>query len=403
MRTAIIVVGVAIIEIATAATLAPRSHPDRIRATDFVNFYMGATLVRQGDGGRLYQRPAQDAVSRSVLGYASGQYYLHPPFEAAMLAPLSRLNVERAFLVWSLVNVGLLGLLPLVLMPGISLADRRPYVGWAGFCFLPALTALTLGQDSILLLFIVSSSYLLMRKEKDVAAGLVLALAAIKFQYLVILAVLLLCSRKWRVCAGIGAGCAGLGLISILITGPRGLWQYFQFLGAFEAHAGYGALNPALMVSLRGFLTGIGVASHLPWYVMIGGAILLALGMVWARMAGSRANRALSFALCLSIALAAAPYAHFSDMTMLLLPVLLAMDYVAAVGMNTLTQKLIAFGCALMFLGPFLLLILGGHYWWNSRIYLVFPLVVLFIGALAAELYSRAAAKAVADTPAAAG
>jgi hypothetical protein len=57
------------------------------------------------------------------------------------------------------------------------------------------------------------------------------------------------------------------------------------------------------------------------------------------------------------------------------------------VGMKSFLRKLICLCCLLMFVGPFLLLIFGGHYWWNSRIYLVFPVIVLFSLALASELY----------------
>ena len=84
-------------------------------------------------------------------------------------------------------------------------------------------------------------------------------------------------------------------------------------------------------------------------------------------------------------------------MTILLLPLLLAMDYIAGTGMTSLPRKLIGLCCVLMFLWPFLLVALGGHYWWNSRIHLVFPLIVLFIGALAAELCLRKTTRVVID------
>jgi len=95
-------------------------------------------------------------------------------------------------------------------MPCVPLVAKKPYLGLLGFAFFPALTALTLGQDSVLLLFILSSSYLLMCKDLEVAAGLVLALAAIKFQYLLIVAPLLLLWRKFRLMAGF-VGVLGLG------------------------------------------------------------------------------------------------------------------------------------------------------------------------------------------------
>jgi len=64
------------------------------------------------------------------------------------------------------------------------------------FGFLTALMALNLGQDSILLLFILCAAYFLICRGRELAAGFALAFVAIKFQYLAILIPLLLLSRK---------------------------------------------------------------------------------------------------------------------------------------------------------------------------------------------------------------
>ena len=268
---------------------------------------------------------------------------------------------------WTLVNVALLGLLPLVLMQCIPLVKRRPYLGWVGFCFLPALTALTLGQDSILLLFVISLSYMLMHKKRDGASGVVLALALIKFQYLVILVPLLLLSRRVRVVAGFALGAIGLTLASCMVTGWRGLLEYFRFLHDFNIHSGYGALNTALMVNFRGFLRGMGWASESPVYTLVAGAILFCVGIACSRVPDQANKSGLIFAVYIAIALVAAPYAHFPDMTLLLLSVLLALDWVAETGRETIRRILISLCCTLLFVWPVVLLILHGHYWWNSR------------------------------------
>ena len=184
-----------------------------------------------------------------------------------------------------------------------------------------------------------------------------------------------------------------LGIVFSLITGPRGLLEYFRFVRSFEAHSGYGGLNPTLMVNVRGFLAGVGWTAHSSFWAVAGGVALFSLGVVAART--SRKSSSLAFALYVTVALAAAPYAHFPDMTILLLPLLLALDHIAHAGMETLPRRMIGLCCGLMFLWPFLLLLLGGHYWWNSRIHLVFPSIVCFALALFAELYPRPAAEPI--------
>ena len=386
MRKLTVIAGALLLAVALGGALAPHIHRAQIENSDFVNFYVGASIVHRGDGAKLYQQDTQRAVLRSVLQRDSIQYFLHPPFEAAALAPLASLSFERAFVMWTAINVAVLALLPLVLMPCIPLVARRPYVGLIGFFFLPVLVALTLGQDSILLLFIISLAYLLMDKKMDLAAGLVLALASIKFQYLIVLIPLLLMSRKWRVVAGIGLGCAGLAAVSTYVISWRGFENYFGFVRAIDTLAGPGAPNPALMVNVRGFLAGMGWAMHSLTLNAVGVGVLLGLAAICALSAPVSRKNGLVFAVYIAVALTAAPYAHFPDATLLWLPVLLALDWLAENGMGSVRGILIALACACLFLWPALLVALGGHYWWNSRIYLVFPVIVFFIMALTFEL-----------------
>jgi hypothetical protein len=386
MRKLTVIAGALLLAVALGGALAPHIHRAQIENSDFVNFYVGASIVHRGDGAKLYQQDTQRAVLRSVLQRDSIQYFLHPPFEAAALAPLASLSFERAFVMWTAINVAVLALLPLVLMPCIPLVARRPYVGLIGFFFLPVLVALTLGQDSILLLFIISLAYLLMDKKMDLAAGLVLALASIKFQYLIVLIPLLLMSRKWRVVAGIGLGCAGLAAVSTYVISWRGFENYFGFVRAIDTLAGPGAPNPALMVNVRGFLAGMGWAMHSLTLNAVGVGVLLGLAATCALSAPVTRKNGLVFAVYIAVALTAAPYAHFPDATLLWLPVLLALDWLAENGMGSVRGILIALACACLFLWPALLVALGGHYWWNSRIYLVFPVIVFFIMALTFEL-----------------
>ena len=86
---------------------------------------------------------------------------------------------------------------------------------------------------------------------------------------------------------------------------------------------------------------------------------------------------------------------------MLLLPTIIAWDYVKSSPTRTAGTKLIAACCAALFVWPLLLLVLGGHYWWNSRIYLTFPVLLLFIVSLVLELRisRQRRAGAVTDQP----
>ena len=386
------------LEMVAACMLFPGIHRVQIKTSDFLNFYAAGTLVRQGKGAVLYRRETQDPILERLLGIKSPQYFLHPPFEAAALAALSYLSPEHAFVVWTLFSMGLIGLLPLVLKDWVPLILQRPYLPLFGFAFYPVVIALALGQDSVLILFALSLAFRLMAEGEDFWSGMALALAAVKFQYVAIFLFLLLCWRKFRVATGCIIGCACLGGVSILLVGAHGAVEYVAFVRNFNSHLGYGALKPALMVNVRGLLAGMGVTGQWQIAGWAGEALLVLLGAVCARVSPTVGTKNLIFALFVALSLAASPYAFFPDMTILWLPILLAVDYAAGTKRTWAGVSILA-ACALVFVLPLILVAVGGHRWWNSRIYVVAIAVMLFIGTLAMEILRGARSGSGAENP----
>ena len=163
-------------------------------------------------------------------------------------------------------------------------------------------------------------------KKREFVAGLVLALATVKFQIVLILALLLVVSQKFRLIGGFFAGCAFLAIASVLVTGGSGIIEYSRFVHRFDLHNGYGNVNPASMMNWRGVLAGIGWEDHLRLYSTIGSAILIALGIVASQWVRATKNQELGFSLYLAIALATSPYNFFQDAAILLLSIFLVMD-----------------------------------------------------------------------------
>jgi alpha-1,2-mannosyltransferase len=389
MKKGVVLVGVMVIEVVMGIVLILSTDHGRIETTDFLNFYAAATIVRQGHGHDLYQPETQEQALEAILGRRVAEFYLHPPFEAAALSPLSYLRIEQAFVIWTLVNLGLLGLLPLIFAECIPFIADRPYLALLSFVFPPVLAALTLGQDSIMVLFSVSLAYMLWVKKRDFEGGLVLALATVKFQYVLILVLFLLLSRKFRLTAGFALGCAFLAVTSVLVTGFSGLIEYFRFVHQFDLHNGYGNISSDRMMNLRGLLAGLGWTDHWRLLFYISSVILVVLTIVCARSIRTARNQPLGFSLCVATALAASPYNYFQDASLLLLPVFLVLDSVVSRSFAGPRARLMIACCVLLFLWPVILLAFGGHYFWNSHIYLVFPVILLFIATLMVELYPR--------------
>lgn len=387
----IVLAGVIVIEVVMALVLLPGTDHARIQRTDFLNFYAAATIVRQGHGTTLYTRATQDLALQAILGGPVAEYYLHPAFEAAALVPLTHLKIEHAFVVWTLINSALVGLLPLLLAGYIPFILRRPYLGWLGFAFPPVLVGLALGQDSILVMFVISAAYLLLTRRRDFLAGLLLAPGMIKFQYVLILMLLLLVARKFRLIAGFALGCVTLALVCVLVTGPAGVLQYVRFLHSFELHHGYGGagLGPMLM-ALPAWFEALGWTSQPHLFGAIGSLVLLGLGAMCAGAMSTAEDAGLGFSLFLAIAIVATPYGHFQDVAILLPAIFLSIEAVRSGRIKGIRATLLLMSCLLLFLFPAILLMLGTHYFWYDQIYLDLPVFLLVIGTLATELWRRA-------------
>lgn len=381
----ITILGTSLIVVLLAAILLPRSITAYgLRTTDFTNFYAAGSIVLHGRRFQLYDPRTQEPVLRPLLRgtYYSFEYFIHPPFEALLFVPLARLSFANAFVAWTCFGLWVLAVFPLILMPCVPLIQRKPSLALLGFIFFPALATLKMGQDSILLLLILSAAYCLMRTSKPVAAGLVLSLAAIKFQYLIVLAPLLLLERRFRLFAALCAGAAGLALISVWTVGFAGIVSYVSLTGSVSHH-----LEFLKQVNARGFIFAMGGNHVLLWSLVVS-LVIFVLAIVVARVHHPEQQQ-LAFAAYLAAAVLASPYAHFSDVTVLLLSLLLAVDWLMNQPRRGTSAKLLALAAGLMFAVPYVLIVAWPHY---ARMYLMFPVLLFFFLALVGEIYSSRAA-----------
>ena len=95
-----------------ASNVALLLQPRGEQRGDFVQLYTAWTLVRAGDGPRLYDYSLQAQRQRAVLGgqtFPGGLLpFNYPPHVALLFAPLAALPLRAAFVVWSLAQAVLL-------------------------------------------------------------------------------------------------------------------------------------------------------------------------------------------------------------------------------------------------------------------------------------------------------
>ena len=178
---------------------------------DFVHFYIGGLLY--GHPG-LFSPEANFAKQRELIGATlDNSFFGRPAFYGLMLKPLTLLPYKTAYWIFQLG----------------SLASLCVFfkLNWARFPQLPILCAMSVplfsnfvnGQDVLYLLLFCSLSLYFAERGWDFAAGLILALCAIKAHLFILVPLAVIFKMKWRILAG-----GALGTAILAVAGLAGGW-----------------------------------------------------------------------------------------------------------------------------------------------------------------------------------
>jgi hypothetical protein len=203
---------------------------------DFPAFYAAAHMVAHGSSELLYDAEAVGRTELELVGRPVGGTgvlaYFNPPFFALLLTPLSLFTMERAFQLWTLFNLVLLGVA--VLMMRALTDDLSRKTRWMlilGFVTLvPVTYGLAHGQFSLILLTSWSAAFLLMRRGRDAAAGIALSPLLIKPELLIVVAIYVIFKRRWRVLATLAPITAGAVIVSVWTVGVTAAVDYPSYL-----------------------------------------------------------------------------------------------------------------------------------------------------------------------------
>jgi len=298
---------------------------------DFTIYYTAGTMVRRGWARQLYNQAKQFEVQRNFAPRVSSRFgalpFNHPPFEAALFAPLSLLPYRSAYLLWLAANLGMLAAVPIVLRAHVPLMGAFPILVWilASLAFLPIFLALLQGQDAILLLLLYVLAFASLKSGRPVWAGAWLAGGLFKFHLVLpFLALLLLeVPQRKRIASGFAAVAALLLAASTAIVGIAGMLSYPRYVLSLEAATAGGAIKPSDMPNVRGLLSLL--APSLPnfnWVVILLSAILFLIAAWMARSSASD-PRGLVFSLLLFTTVLVSYHSLGYDLSILALPMLL--------------------------------------------------------------------------------
>jgi Glycosyltransferase family 87 len=369
---------------------------------DFTIFYTAGKCVNEGRGRQLYDLEMQFASQRSFAPQVRRRDnplpFNHPPFEALLFVPLAGLPYATAYLVWGVFNLVLILGFWTLLRPSLptlhNLLPALPLL--AMFAFFPIVMALLQGQDSILLLFLYGLAFWILATGRPFIAGLCLGLTLFKFQFVLPFMIVLLIRRQWKAVAGFTFTAFVLLLVSAAVVGWNGVIAYPRFVIRLNRSAAQAGIDPRDMPNLRGLIAGSLNLAGLPAMLLIItlSIVLLALVVRWWNVEPGQKFE-LGFSLCLAVTTMTSYHLFVHDLSILMLPILLLAELLAAGQIVGLARRLLVGSIASLFLTPVYAVL---QFWLREMNLMVF-VVAVFAAGTAIALTSKSVSGAV-DNPA---
>ena len=228
---------------------------------DFTMLYTGGTIIREGQGSRLYDFDLQAETQQRILderSFSEGLLpYDYPPHVAILITPFTLLPQSKAYLLWTIIQIVLLIWLIrtlLQLMAGWTKLERWLAIS-AVLAFPPLLVNFLLGALSLLMTLSILQFYTQLKNNRKNQAAFWLLLTSLKPTFLVFPGIILLASRDWKIFwkVVIGGFLILLGLSAVL---GWHIWLDFtnQVLQISKYYGVHG-FHPELMHNLRGTLS----------------------------------------------------------------------------------------------------------------------------------------------------
>ena len=282
------------------------------RRHDFLNLYTGGRLAMEGRLADLHLPDVQLDYERQLVPDVKPVVpFVRPHFYAVLLAPLSLLDYRHAFALW-------LALQTLVLI-GCWCWGARNFGSESlvyAALFLPTALGIAHGQDCVLMLALSLAAYTLASGGRWFTAGAVLSLGFAKFHLFLLWPLAMLVAKRWRMLAGLAAGAAAEGAVSLLLGGWVGVERYVALLRKKDLERL--SPSPEIMLNTQGISANLFGESAFATGLL--GVVVLALWFVAVR----RAPLWRWWTATATAGLLVVPHVYGYDAGLLLLPIWLA-------------------------------------------------------------------------------
>ncbi len=289
--------GLAVVLVALVLDLVHRTPQIGV---DFHTYLAAAAVGLQQGWPHLYDQALVAVQQKQLVPSQPSQPFLSPPTVAWLVAPLTVFPYWAAFGIWALFTF--LTFAIALLWSGVSSGMSRWVLAAAALAPWWVAHAISLGQVVPLVAAGVVVAWRLLREDKDIAAGLVLAVILLKPNTAILVPFALLAAGRYRAfVAWLGAG-GVIAVVALLVLGLHGVAGYADQLSD-PLPGGADSLT------LKGALGASGITAAVLRLIIV--ALVLA--------SAYRLRGASGLALPLGVvgSLVVAPYLHASDLCLL--------------------------------------------------------------------------------------
>ena len=352
--------------------------------SDFRQLYAAACMVRTGHSYELYSYDAQKRFQDQMVSPGERALpFIRPAFQALLFAPLTWFSYRTAYWIFVAINIGLLALCFFLLRPWMQnlSANSRWHPLTIFVSFTPLANALTMGQDSILLLTLFSLALVMLHRRRDSTAGVLAALGSFKFQLTLPVLLLFVLWKKWRFAAGSSLTAVTLAAISVGLTGLAQTRLYFSSIfsmsaGILGSGGQFYRLPVHMMPNIHGLVHGLsGGSSHVATPTAILSMSILIFLWVWNSARSTTTEHKLMLAITAAVGLSY--YSLLPDLSLLLTPLVITLDRCA--GTEAVAhRRVMIVACLILLLAPASMWFFGSYFYLVSlpTLFLLFVMTI---------------------------
>ena len=201
-----------------------------LKGADFVQFYTLGHLASSQRVAAMYDGALLHEAQVELIPESAREIYppVYPPHAAVLFVPVTGLPYQRALLLWSFITIAGYGLIVWsAWKPVATLLPDRTFVFAAAAAFAPFWSLLLHGQITVILLAAFWAGWLALERRHHWLAGFAFGLIALKPQFGIPLAAIVLVCGEWAMLAG---------AVSSVIVQAAAVWLVLG-AGAFTAFA----------------------------------------------------------------------------------------------------------------------------------------------------------------------